>query len=82
MNEDEARAYYDIPEHAAAMCDLLMRAHQGWTVQRLGPGRTLHPVPVWCARHEAWPASHQPLIDENAGLLNLAMTMIDVGAAA
>ncbi|MGW6505544.1 hypothetical protein [Nonomuraea angiospora] len=77
MTEDEVRAWYDIPEHAEYMCGLLARAHPGWHVRRLGPDRTFRSVPVWCARHESWRASHQSLIDENAGLLSMAMTMVD-----
>ncbi|MEU6778619.1 hypothetical protein ABZ912_05405 [Nonomuraea angiospora] len=82
MTEDEVRAYYDIPENAEYMCGLLARAHPGWQVRQLGSDRTFRSVPVWCARHESWPASHQSLIDENAGLLNLAMTMVDESAVA
>lgn len=80
MNEDEVRAYWDIPEHAHYMCDVLMRAHPGWTVRQLPPDRTFRTVTVWVARREDWPASEPPLFDANAGLLNVAMTMVDAGA--
>lgn len=66
-------AYYDDPVNVQAMCDLLMHAHPGWTVRRLGPERTFRSVPVWVARHKSWPASHPPLIETGAGLLNRAM---------
>lgn len=74
MNEEEIRAYYDIPENAQAMCRALMAAHPGWTVRRLGPDQTFTPVPVWVARHETWPASEPSLVYASAGLLNQAMT--------
>jgi hypothetical protein len=82
MTEAEVCAYYDIPENEQSMCDLLTRTHPGWTVRRLRPERTFRSVPVWSARRASWPASHPPLINENAGLLNVAMTMVDKGAVA
>ncbi|MEU6712365.1 hypothetical protein ABZ897_12875 [Nonomuraea sp. NPDC046802] len=80
MNRDEVRAYYDISENTQAMCDLLMRTHPGWIVQRLSTNRTLRSVPVWCARRASSPATQQALINENAGLLNMAMSMVDIEA--
>ena len=80
MTEEEVRAYWDVPEHARYMRDLLMRAHPGWTVRRLRPGRTFRSVPVWCARRASWAAGEPPLMSESAGLLNVAMTMVDTGA--
>lgn len=77
MDEDKTREYYDIPENSAAMCSALERAHPGWTVQRLGLDRAFRPVPVWCAWHASWPSDHKPLSQENAGLLNLAMYLVD-----
>jgi hypothetical protein len=76
VDEDETRGYYDIPEHAAAMCGLLERAHPGWTVRRLDLDRA-DPAPAWCAWHASWPSEHKPLAQENAGLLNLAMYLVD-----
>ncbi|MFC4005811.1 hypothetical protein ACFOY2_01155 [Nonomuraea purpurea] len=80
MNEDEVRAYYDIPENAKAMCDLLMRTHSGWTVWRVRLDRTPCTEPVWCARHETWPANCPSLVDETAGMLNFAIIMVESGA--
>jgi hypothetical protein len=77
MTPEEVAAYYDIPENARSMCDLLMRAHPGWTVRRLGCDQTFTPVPVWVARHDTWPASEPSLVYTNAGLLNHAMTTTD-----
>ncbi|SEH02252.1 hypothetical protein SAMN05444920_12539 [Nonomuraea solani] len=82
MTQEETRAYYDDPINERAMCDLLMDAHPGWVVWRLGRDRTLRPVPLWCARREGWCAAQAPLMDENAGQLNRAMAMVDAGAVA
>jgi hypothetical protein len=80
MSEEETRAYYDDPENAQAMCDMLMKAHPGWRVRRLSPDRTFLSVPVWVARREDWPAHQPSRSNENAGMLNLTMTLIDKGA--
>ncbi|TMR90369.1 hypothetical protein [Nonomuraea basaltis] len=77
---DYVIAYYDDPVNAQAMCTLLMGAHPGWTVWRLGTKHTFRSVPLWFARRDEWPASQPPLSNENAGLLNLAMYLTDAGA--
>ncbi|MGW0807952.1 hypothetical protein [Nonomuraea sp. NPDC002799] len=77
MTPSELAVYYDDPVNAEAMCRVLMTAHPGWAVQRLSPHRTFRSVPVWVARRESWPADQESLMNENAGLLNLAMTMVD-----
>lgn len=82
MTSEELRAYYDIPENAQAMCRMLMAAHPGWTVWRLGAHCTLRGVPVWCARRESWPVNCRPLVNENAGTVNEAMFTMDRGVLA
>jgi hypothetical protein len=64
MNEDETRAYYDIPANAEYMCDVLMRAHPDWTVWR--------DAGFWYAQRTTW-AANRRLLSENAGLLNQSM---------
>lgn len=62
----EVLAYYDVPDNAKAMCDLLMRTYPGWTVRRSADR-------VWHARHESWPAERPDLVNHVAGLLNEAI---------
>jgi hypothetical protein len=78
MTPEEVRAYYDNIDNAAAMCTLLMRAHPGWVVWR---ERGFWSAPMWCASRETW-HRRPPLMNENAGELNLAMFMADAGAVA
>ncbi|MCK2214311.1 hypothetical protein MF672_010980 [Actinomadura sp. ATCC 31491] len=80
MTPAETITYYDDPDHAQSMIDLLMRAHPGWTVWRLGTDRTFRSTPQWYARREDWPAGVQSLSCENAGMLNLAMFQANAGA--
>ncbi|MFG2076896.1 hypothetical protein [Nonomuraea maritima] len=61
MNQDETRAYYNIPEHAAHMCSVLMDAHPDWTVWRVDD--------LWHARYKTWPPNRS-ISDTNAGLLS------------
>ncbi|MEV0616214.1 hypothetical protein AB0I81_23065 [Nonomuraea sp. NPDC050404] len=80
MNEAETRAYYDIPENAAAMCDMLMGAHPGWLVRRIPTARSFQSAPIWVARRVEWTANQSSLFNENAGVINLAMYQVDAGA--
>lgn len=65
MNQDETADYYDDPDHADYMCDLLMRAFPTWVVWRQDR--------VWLARHRAWDRERQPIADRTAGLLQQAI---------
>ncbi|MFI6485245.1 hypothetical protein ACIBH1_45555 [Nonomuraea sp. NPDC050663] len=65
--QPETVAYYDDPDHAASMCQLLERAHPGWHVWR-DVDRS------WKARHETWAGDRKPLSSTIAGLLNQQLT--------